>query len=40
MQIVAREDLYDQVWKRALGKVAADYGITGTELLPVFRTRG
>jgi len=32
MQIVAREDLYDQVWKRALGKVAADYGITGTAL--------
>lgn len=32
MQIVAREDLYDQVWKRALGKVAAEYGITGTAL--------
>lgn len=32
MHTVSREKLYEQVWKRPLMKVAADYNITGTAL--------
>ena len=32
MQVVSREELYEQVWAEPMTKVAAKYGITGTAL--------